>query len=213
MRVTVSPQRVELTEDAPFTISVHIVNTGDLIGGYHLRVLGADPSWVGLETENLSLFPDTSQTVHATITIPRGLSAGDRRIAVQVRELPPPQAISVIEVDVLVPSRKALRLALSPMTVICGSTGRFGLVLENTGNTVLDARPIGLDPEEKIQFTFIPPVVTLAPGERAITDLQTRAKRRWFGTPVVRTFGLGITPAPGPDDSPGPVPAGGPIPN
>ncbi len=202
MRVTVSPQRIELTEDAPFTITVHIVNTGDLIGGYHLRVLGADPSWVQMETENLSLFPDTSQTVHATISIPRGLSAGDRRIAVQVRELTPPQAISVIEVDVLVPSRKALKLALSPMTVICGSTGRFGLVLENTGNTVVNARPVGLDPEEKIQFTFIPPVVTLAPGEHAITDLRTKAKRRWFGTPVVRTFGLGITPD---DDTAGPA--------
>lgn len=219
MRVTVSPQRVELAEDAPFTVSVHIVNTGDLIGGYHLRVLGADPSWVRLETENLSLFPDTSQTVHATISIPRGLSAGDRRIAVQVRELTPPQAISVVEVDVLVPSRKALRLALSPMTVICGSTGRFGLVLENTGNIVVNARPVGLDPEEKIQFTFSPPVVTLAPGEHAITDLRTKAKRRWFGTPVVRTFGLGIVPEPdlnSPDAEspwvvPGPHPAAGAI--
>ena len=212
MRVTVSPQRVELADDEPFTVSVHIVNTGDLIGGYHLRVLGADPSWVQLETENLSLFPETSQTVHATISIPKGLGAGDRRIAVQVRELTPPQAISVVEVDVVVPSRKALRLALSPMTVICGSTGRFGLVLENTGNTVINARPVGLDPEEKIEFTFIPPVVTLAPGEHAITDLKTSAKRRWFGTPVVRTFGLGVKPDTdliGPDGVPAPAaPAG-----
>ncbi len=200
MRVNITPQRVELTPDAPFVLSVTVTNTGDLIGGYHLRVLGADPSWVLLETENLSLFPDTSQTVHATVTIPRGLGAGDRRIAIQVRELTPPQAISVSEIDLVVPSRQAVKLALSPMTVICGATGRFGLVLENTGNTTVVARPVGLDPEAKIQFTFLPAVVSLAPGEHAITELQAKARRRWFGTPVVRTFGLGLAP----DDTPSP---------
>ncbi|SDO43243.1 Carboxypeptidase regulatory-like domain-containing protein [Nakamurella panacisegetis] len=194
MRVSVTPQRIELEEETPFKVAITVTNTGDLIGGYHLRILGADPAWVRLESENLSLFPDTSQTVTATITIPRGLGAGDRRIAIQVRELTPPQAISVAEIDILVPSRQALKLSLSPMTVICGSVGRFGLVLENTGNTTVEARPIGLDPEEKIEFTFLPPVVTLAPGEHVITDLRAKAKRRWFGTPVVRAFGLAIAP-------------------
>ena len=194
MRVSVTPQRIELAEESPFKVAITVTNTGDLIGGYHLRILGADPTWVRLESENLSLFPDTSQTVTATVTIPRGLGAGDRRIAVQVRELTPPQAISVAEIDIVVPARQALKMALSPMTVICGSTGRFGVVLENSGNTTVEARPIGLDPEEKIEFTFLPPVVTLAPGEHVITDMRAKAKRRWFGTPVVRAFGLAIAP-------------------
>ncbi|MET3804460.1 5-hydroxyisourate hydrolase-like protein (transthyretin family) [Nakamurella sp. UYEF19] len=194
MRVDVTPKRIDLEQDTPFSISITVTNTGDLIGGYHLRVLGADPGWVRLETENLSLFPDTTETVRAVVTIPKGVGAGDRRIAVQVRELTPPQAISVSEIDVRVPARQALKFALSPMTVICGSTGRFGLVLENTGNTVLTTRPVGLDPEEKIEFTFVPEVITLAPGEHAITDLRTKARRRWFGTPVVRTFTLGTAP-------------------
>lgn len=209
MRVNVTPQRVELAEDTPFKVSITVTNTGDLIGGYHLRILGADPSWVRLETENLSLFPDTSQTVAATVAIPRGLGAGDRRIAVQVREITPPQAISVAEIDILVPSRQALRMSLSPMTVICGATGRFGIVLENTGNTTVTAAPVGLDPEEKIGFTFLPAVITLAPGEHAITDMRARARRRWFGTPVVRTFGLAIAPDEDPTVSPAPLlPAG-----
>jgi 5-hydroxyisourate hydrolase-like protein (transthyretin family) len=208
VRVNVTPQRVELLDNAPFTVAITVTNTGDLIGGYHLRILGADPSWVRLETENLSLFPDTSQTVTATITIPRGLGAGDRRIAVQVREITPPQAISVTEIDILVPARQALRMSLSPMTVICGATGRFGIVLENTGNTTVTAAPIGLDPEEKIEFTFVPALITLAPGEHAITDLRARAKRRWFGTPVVRTFGLAVAPDDFPDGSGPVVPTG-----
>ena len=77
-----------------------------MIGGYHLRVLGADPSWVTWRSENLSLFPDTSQTVRALVRIPPGLGAGERRIAVQVRELTPPQAISIAEIELVVPPQR-----------------------------------------------------------------------------------------------------------
>ncbi|WP_029135755.1 carboxypeptidase-like regulatory domain-containing protein [Nakamurella lactea] len=212
MRVQVDPERVELVAGIPFEISVTVTNTADIIGGYHLRVLGADPGWVTLEAENLSLFPDTSQTVTARIEIPNGIGAGDRRIAVQVRELTPPQAIAVAEIELAVPAQEALRLSLSPMTVICGHTGHFGLVAENTGNTTIATSVVGLDPEDKIQFEVIPPVLHLAPGEHAIADLRASARRRWLGTPVVRPFGVAAAPArPGrpssaPDGTPVAVP-------
>ena len=73
-------------------------------------MLGADPSWVTLETENLSLFPDASQTVRALVRIPPGVAAGERRMAVQVRELTPPQAISIAEIELVVPASEALRV-------------------------------------------------------------------------------------------------------
>ena len=104
MRVFVTPDRVELGEGNDVELHVTVHNTGTLIGGYHLRVLGADPTWVRLEAENLSLFPDTSQTVRAVVTLPPGVAAGERRMAVQVRELTPPQAISIAEVEVVVPA-------------------------------------------------------------------------------------------------------------
>ncbi len=194
MRVQVDPQRVELAESSSFTVNVTITNTGAVIGGYHLRMLGADPSWVSLEAENISLFPDMSQTVQATVEIPPGVGAGDRRIAVQVRELTPPQAIAVAEIELVVPAREAIRLALSPMTVVCGKHGRFSVIAENTGNTAISVAPIGLDPEAKIGFEFLPAVLDLAPGEHVITDLRTTAKRRWFGSPVVRPFALAAVP-------------------
>ncbi len=194
MRVLVTPQRVELLEGRTFTVSVTVTNTGAVIGGYHIGVLGADPSWVTLATPRLSLFPDASETVTATIELPDGVGAGDRRIAIQVRELTPPQAISVTEIDLVVPPREALRMELSPMTVTCGKRGRFSVVAENTGNTAMSVSPVGLDPEEKIAFEFIPPILELAPGEHVITDLRTSAKRRWFGMPVVRAFTLSAVP-------------------
>jgi 5-hydroxyisourate hydrolase-like protein (transthyretin family) len=206
MRVFITPDRVELGEGNEVELHVTVHNTGTLIGGYHLRVLGADPTWVRLEAENLSLFPDTSQTVRAVVTLPPGVAAGERRMAVQVRELTPPQAISIAEVEVMVPAAEALRVTLSPMTVIGGRSGSFGVVLENTGNTAVTAELAGTDAEDVMQFEFIPPVVSLAPGDQAIADLKATGPRRWLGAPVVRTFGLLVVPPNAPGSA-----AGGPL--
>ena len=206
MRVQIDPPRIELIEGMPLQLSVTVTNTGEVIGGYRLRILGADPSWVHLTSEEISLFPDTSQTVPIVVTVPRGLGAGDRRIAVQVRELTPPEAIAVAEVDLVVPAHSAVKMALSPMTVICGKTGRYSVMIENTGNVEMPVSPIGVDPEARIRFAFDPPVVALAPGENAVTELRTTARRRWFGAPVARPFALALPPEP-PADLPATAPA------
>ena len=197
MRVQVTPERVELSEDNAVEVFVTVHNTGSLIGGYHLRVLGADPSWVVLETENLSLFPDTADTVRALIRIPPGVAAGERRIAVQVRELTPPQAIAIAEVELVVPPSEALKLTLTPMTVVGSSSGTFGVILENSGNTTIVAPLAGTDAEDVLRFRFVPPTLTLAPGDQAIADLKVKGPRRWFGSPVVRAFGIGLQPPTG----------------
>ena len=194
MRVFLTPDRVELDDGNAVEIHVTVHNTGTLIGGYHLRVLGADPSWVTLETENLSLFPDASETVRAVVRIPPGVAAGERRMAVQVRELTPPQAISIAEIELMVPAAESLRVSLAPMTVMGGKSGTFGVVLENTGNTPITAELAGTDAEDVMRFDFEPPVLSLAPGDQAIADLKATGPRRWFGQPVVRTFGLLVRP-------------------
>lgn len=209
MRVFLTPDRVELDDGNAVEINVTVHNTGTLIGGYHLRVLGADPSWVTLETENLSLFPDASQTVRAVVRIPPGVAAGERRMAVQVRELTPPQAISIAEIELMVPAAESLRVSLAPMTVMGGKSGTFGVVLENTGNTPITAELAGTDAEDVMRFEFEPPVLTLAPGDQAIADLKATGPRRWFGQPVVRTFGLLVRPPSGPQTQPA-LPAGPP---
>jgi hypothetical protein len=213
VRVQVTPERVELTEDNAVEVFVTVHNTGDLIGGYHLRVLGADPTWVTLETENLSLFPDASETVRALVRIPHGVAAGERRIAVQVRELTPPQAISIAEIELVVPPQQALRLTLTPMTVIAGRAGTFGVIVENTGNTTVVAPLAGTDAEDVMRFEFVPQVLTLAPGDQAIGELKASGPRRWFGSPVVRAFGIGLKPEPAAPAAPNEPAPNGTVPN
>jgi len=177
MRVDVGPRSSLIQPGRALPITVTVTNTGDLIGGYTVRVLGADPSWVRLDTERLSLFPGTSQTVLVQLIIPDGLAAGERRISVQVRELTPPNAIAVEEVELQVPATPSVHLQLDPVTAYGGRHASFGAVIENRGNTVLTGRLGGADAEEKLRFGFAPEAICLAPGEHRIVELTTRARR------------------------------------
>jgi 5-hydroxyisourate hydrolase-like protein (transthyretin family) len=188
MRVDVEPRSSLIQPGRALPITVTITNTGDLIGGYTVRVLGADPSWVRLDAERLSLFPGTSQTVLVQLIIPDGLAAGERRITVQVRELTPPNAIAVEEVELQVPAAPSVHLQLDPVTSYGGRRASFGAVIENRGNTVLTGRLGGADAEEKLRFGFAPEAICLAPGEHRIVELTTRARRPLTGSPLVRVF-------------------------
>jgi hypothetical protein len=196
MRVDVSPRSSVAEPGRPIPITVLVTNTGDLIGGYTLRVLGADPGWVTLDAEQLSLFPGTSQTVLVTVVVPEGMAAGERRIAIQVRELTPPHATAVEEIELQVPAAPSVRLQLDPVTVYGGRRASFGAVVENKGNTTVTGRLAGGDAEDKIRFGFAPAAIRLAPGEHRIVELTTRARRPFMGSPLVRVFTVHLDESP-----------------
>lgn len=218
MRVEVTPTRLEGLAGTTHTVTVTITNTGDLIGGYAVRVLGADPEWVSLDNEAMSIFPESSTVVVATIRVPDGLVSGTRRIGIQVRELTPPESITVEEIDLEIAAAPRMTLLLDPVTVSGGSTQAASLAVENTGNTTLSGRFTAVDPEDGVAFTFRPERVKLAPGERMSADLHLKARRPWFGNPAIRTYEIGFeqsdpfTALTAPDAADAAVAAGSPAP-
>ncbi len=190
MRVDVTPRQADILPGQPHPLTVTIANTSTVIGGYAIRVLGADPGWVQLETDRISLFPDQSRDLELVVTVPEGVPAGPRRIAVQVRQLNPPETSTIVEVELTVPAARAVRMRVDPMTVTAGRRATFSVLVENTGNTIVNARFAADDPENKVRFTFSPETVTLAPGEHAIADLRAKAPRHLAGSPAVRPLGL-----------------------
>jgi hypothetical protein len=190
MRVDITPRQAAIVPGHQQPIAITITNTSTVIGGYAVRVLGADPGWVALDAEQVSLFPDETRTVMATITPPQGIPAGTRRIAVQVRELTPPEASTIVELDLTVPAAKAVQLRLDPLAVSAGKRATFSLILENTGNTIVAGHLAGDDPEGKVAFRFEPETVSLSPGEHAVVDMRASARRHITGAPTVRVLGL-----------------------
>lgn len=190
MIVDVSPRRLDVRPGTAETLTVRVSNTGDVIGGYTLRVLGADPGWVVAEEHTFSLFPDESREIRVKITVPHGIAAGERRVAVQVRELTPPEGSSIDEVVLVVPEDPSVNLRSDPMAIHAGRKGHFSVLVDNNGNTTVQGRFAGTDPEGHVVYAFQPAEVTLAPGEHTVVDLKVKAKQPWLGSPIVRTLSL-----------------------
>ena len=190
MRVHVTPRQADLNPGLPTELSVTVANDGTVIGGYTVRILGADPSWVQLETDQLSLFPQDTRTVRAVVTAPAGIPAGTRRIAVQVRELTAPHASTIAEVDLTVPAAAEVRMRVDPAAVTGGRVAAFSVLVENVGNTVADGYLDGDDEERKVRFAFEPGQVVLAPGQHVMVEAEATAKRRLFGSLAVRPISI-----------------------
>lgn len=196
MYVELSERRIVAVPGHAQELQITISNTGEVIGGYTLRFLGADPSWVELPESEISLFPDETRTITARVTVPVGMVAGDRRIAIQVRELTPPESTSIEEVVLVVPEARSVEMRVDPISQTAGSKARFGLLVGNTGNSQIHSRLTGTDPEGQVQFEFVPPVLDLPPGEHAVVELRAKAKRPFLGSPLVRILDIGLEDPP-----------------
>jgi Carboxypeptidase regulatory-like domain len=196
VRVDVSPLDASLMPGVSQLITVTISNTETVIAGYAIRVLGADPGWVQLEADDIALFPDESRTLTITVDAPKGIPAGSRRLAVQVRELTPPYASKVTEIDLSVPPVPVVQLRIDPLAITAGKRATFSLLVENTGNTDIKGILSGDDPENQVGFTFDPERVSLAPGQHGVIDMRASAKRHFLGTPTVRSLSVYLDEAP-----------------
>jgi len=167
-----------------------VYNTAQVISAYTVRVLGVDPAWVTLDQDQLSLFPDTIGSLVVTITLPKGIPAGTRRLTIQVTEQTPPGDVQSAVVDLAVPDEQGARISLDPLSVTAGSKSTVTVMLENEGNTDLNLVLEGLDEEDKISFDFDPKKIELAPGERMASNVTLKARRPFAGRVKPRTYTL-----------------------
>ena len=204
MRIDLTPRRVTTAPGTPTTVRVTITNTDDVISGYALRCLGADPSWVQIDQPEPTLFPGESTTAVVTLDPPPELPAGERRMAVQVRELTGSQRTAVEELVIDVAGAPRVEVALDPTIATGARWAAFSVSITNEGNTTVDGAVVGADAERAITFTLDPPEFHLGPGEQLVAELRTQAKRRWLGSPEPRPFELRLEDRPPP--TPFPVP-------
>lgn len=188
MRVDVTPGVVAVEPGSRTALAVSVYNDDTVIVAYRLRILGLDPAWVTIDENRLSLFPDAVGETNISLDIPHDAPAGVRRIGVEVTSLTEPAVTEIIEVETVIEAEPAARLQLEPTSVYGTRVGNFGVSATNEGNTPLDVRLVGDDPEDHLRFAFDPPRIQLAPGERQHVQVVARGRRPFIGSPAGRTF-------------------------
>ncbi|HLI55003.1 MAG TPA: carboxypeptidase-like regulatory domain-containing protein [Acidimicrobiales bacterium] len=188
MKVEVNPRRFSVVPGEPAVLTVSVSNTGGIISGHRVRVLGVDPRWVSLDQDRLSLFPDSAGVCVVTLTLPRGVPAGPRTVSIEVTELTPPHEREIVSVEVTVPAEPGLKLAVDPVSVTGGRSAAVAVLVENTGNAPIDVALDGREETGEVQFRFDDPAPAVAPGEHRVGAAVLRAPRPWFGSPKVRPY-------------------------
>ena len=195
MIVDVSPGTLEATPGLPVVLLVTVTNTEAVIAAYELSVLGVDPDWVTIEDPRPSLFPDGMKVVAVTITLPTGVPAGMRRLAVQVREVTAPGGVETVPVEVDIPAEVTTRIELDLPTVTAGKSATMGIILRNEGNQPEEVELSAVDEEDKVTFAFEPVLVRVEPGEEVVSSVELRARRPFTGSPKLRQFEVTATGA------------------
>lgn len=193
MRATLSPTTLTAEPGREVVLTLTLTNTSTIIGAYDVRALGLDPAWVRIETPRLSLFPEQTGSTIIHVALPQDIPAGQRTVTITVSSDAPPEETVELSCELVVPTRTRMRISLDPPSQTAGASVRFGVLLENLGNTDVEGALSGFDEAHEIAFAFDPDRPTLHAGERLLGSVALTAKRPWFGAPQLRAFAVALT--------------------
>lgn len=195
VRVDVDVSELPLTPGEDGVVTVELTNLAPVISGYRLELLGLDPSCATLPTEVVELFPDERRALTVVFSLPPEFPAGRRRVGLAVVDTATDEVRASASVDLVMTGQSQLQLTAEPSSVEAGASATYVLTAINTGNTVVDPRFVGQDPERAVEMVFDPPAPRLAPGDRAQVTATATAKRPWFGMPLVRLIDVRVAAA------------------
>ncbi|MGO8877158.1 MAG: hypothetical protein ACLQNG_15510 [Acidimicrobiales bacterium] len=172
-------------------LDVMVRNNGTVVDQFGFDLVGAPNEWATFDPPSLSLFPATEQTVRLTIAPPRAPTTvpGPMPFGVRVHSAEDAAGSSVEEATLFVAAFSEVVAELIPHAARGRFRAKLQLAVDNRSNIAYRARPSGVDPDEVVELSFLPPYVEVAPGavSFARVSLRTRA-RLWRGDPVTRAF-------------------------
>ena len=199
MHVTALPMLVELPVGQPAQIAVTITNTSVDHRRLHGAGVRARPAVAARRpAAACRCSPPRSASSRSPSPCRRTSRPGMRNIAVHVQSENDPTEFTLAQIALDVGTRSRTTLRVDPVTVTGGNSAQFALVVANEGNATVQARPMGVDPEDVVDIDFEPPTVVLPPGRREVVRADVRGGRPWFGQPKPRVLSFSL----GPDSPP-----------
>jgi len=172
-----SNDEVELDAGSSVTLTLSIQNVGESTASYTIVPSGLTANWVTVDRGNLTLFAGSSDVVEVEVMPPRlpTTSAGPSVIGVRVipTEDPDSQANAETTLDIL-PFDDRRIVALHPVARARRRTN-FEFMVENHGNGLASCRLRLVDPSGRIDGTFDPPAVGVAPGGSSLVRFRAKA--------------------------------------
>lgn len=178
-------------------------NTGTVVDSFTITVLGEAAGWTTVAPPVLSLFPGAEGTAELQFAPPRkpSLTAGTLDFGVKVVPSEDPDGCVVEEATLEVLPFQELTARITPRTSEAKRTARHDVVVDNRGNTPLEAELSASDPDEQLAFDLRPLSLTVPPGQSARATVKVAARNGFArGPDKHRPFQVLVTS--GPTDTP-----------
>lgn len=189
--VTLDAARLAVDPGGQAQVTVTVANTGTIVEGYQIEVLGEAAAWSQVTPPEVSVYPQQTGTAVIIFSPPAGsaVSGGVVAFGVRARSTVDPDASAVAEGDLEVKQVVGLQAKITPVT----STGRWrgyhNVQFSNWGNAGVRLKVTASDPDEALGFLVKPPVVDVPLGATARVKITVRTRKPFLrGNPVRLPF-------------------------
>lgn len=194
-------------------VTVTVTNTGNLVEGFWLQVLGPAAAWAEVVPPEISVYPQQDATAAVILSPPSDGSAlsGLLPFGVLASSTLDANTSAAAEADLEIGELHSLQAKIIPVTSTGRWRGRHVIQLSNWGNSQAQLQMIARDPDDALGFYVSPSYVDLPPGGQATVRLSARTKRPFLrGTAVRIPFQVIGEPLDGGTQPPPAVPYGDP---
>lgn len=164
------------------SLSLAVENVGEHTESYTVIPAGMTAGWTTVTRPNITLFGGSRDVIEVVIRPPaiHTTTAGPTAVAIRVIPQSEPDDSVVAETIANVTAFDDRRItALQPL-----QRGRrratFEFMVENHGNNVASCRLHLVDPSNRVDGSFDPPAVGVAPGSASLVRLKLTARRSFF---------------------------------
>ena len=193
--VNITPTSVQVVPGAQTTASVRIRNTGTVVDQFSVTVLGTPAVWTTAVPAVLSLFPGAEGTIELHFAPPRTaeVGAGPVPYGVRVDASQDPDGSVVEEGDVDLLPFVEVQAKLTPRTSETKRKARHEVLVDNRGNSAVEAEIDASDPDEQLAFDVKPRTITVPAGQSVHVPIKVAAKKGFLrGTDKHRPFNVRV---------------------
>ena len=164
-------------------VTVTITNTGTLVEGFWLQVLGPAAAWAEVVPPELSIYPQQDATAALIISPPADNTAlsGVVPFGVLASSTLDAGSSAAAEGDLEIGELHSLQAKIIPVTSTGRWRGRHVIQLSNWGNSSAELRLVPTNPDDALGFYISPEYVDVPPGGQTTIRLSARTK-----TPFLR---------------------------
>jgi hypothetical protein len=196
--VVLDPTPVRLEAGTSAQIPLQIRNTGHIVEGYRVDVVGPPAAWTTVEPAEVTLYPGDTATLSVDLHPPRSpeAPAGEHLYGVRVVPVEHPEEAVVPEAVVEVLPFLEVTAELVPRSSHGRLGGRHEVAVDNRGNAPAEVSLTASDPADSLLARVRPETLTVEAGHAAFADVRVRSARTvWRGSAVTHPFTVLVAPA------------------